>query len=85
MVQILPYVEETALQSISKNYGKGDEQLDLQVRGARRLACISVHRVARGPLCSTVVELKIAPRVVALNDYASATPANVLDPTKPKP
>ena len=69
MVQILPYAEETSLQEISKGYGAGDLQRDLQVRKtpvgmyfcpSRRLAGVSGGQGNR-----------------ALMDYASATPADI--------
>jgi prepilin-type N-terminal cleavage/methylation domain-containing protein len=74
MVQILPYVEDTALQNISKGYGAGDKAKDLIVRGtplplyfcpSRRQ---NILRVAGGGEdCS---------KGCALNDYAGATPDN---------
>ncbi len=77
MVQILPYVEDTALQNISKGYGAGDKAKDLIVRGtaiplyfcpSRRQNTIRV--LSGGEDCS---------QGCALNDYASATPANKFD------
>ena len=79
MVQILPYVENAALQSVSKGYGAGDEALDRIVRGtpvslyncpSRRGPTISFNSPPDQPdACSDGC---------ALSDYASATPANVL-------
>jgi prepilin-type N-terminal cleavage/methylation domain-containing protein/prepilin-type processing-associated H-X9-DG protein len=91
MVQILPYVENTNLQNISKGYGAGDKQRDLDVRKtpvsmyfcpSRRM---NVVRIA--PLNGT----EDCRQGCALNDYASATPGNpttgdiaakMADPTK---
>ncbi len=75
LVQILPYVENTNLQNVSKGYGIGDRQRDLDVRKtpvsmyfcpSRRM---NVVRIGPGGKedCS---------QGCALNDYASATPAN---------
>ncbi|MEM7315744.1 MAG: DUF1559 domain-containing protein, partial [Planctomycetota bacterium] len=74
MVQILPYVEDAALQRISDGYGQGDEQLDLIVRGtpismyfcpSRRSNTIRQTRRPSAEDCS---------QGCALNDYASASP-----------
>jgi prepilin-type N-terminal cleavage/methylation domain-containing protein/prepilin-type processing-associated H-X9-DG protein len=82
MVQILPYVENTALQDISKGYGEGDRERDLQVRKtpvgmyfcpSRRANVVRVI-AASAEDCS---------QGCALNDYAGATPANVLNPDSP--
>jgi prepilin-type processing-associated H-X9-DG protein len=82
MVQILPYIENEALRSLSKGYGAGDRQRDLQVRRtpvsmyfcpSRRQNIVRVIP-ASAEDCS---------QGCALNDYASATPANVLDPRNP--
>ncbi|MDA0659309.1 MAG: DUF1559 domain-containing protein [Planctomycetota bacterium] len=81
MVQILPYVEEVALREISKGYGQGDLQLDIQVRKtpigmyycpSRRQFALHINSGGRED-CS---------KGCALNDYASATPANALDQNK---
>jgi prepilin-type N-terminal cleavage/methylation domain-containing protein/prepilin-type processing-associated H-X9-DG protein len=75
LVQILPYVENQNLQNISKGYGAGDKARDLIVRKtpvsmyfcpSRRM---NVVRIGPGGKedCS---------QGCALNDYASATPAN---------
>lgn len=82
MVQILPYVEDGALQAVSKGYGEGDRARDLQVRRtpiplyfcpSRRDAVV---RVTNGSAedCS---------EGCALNDYASATPQNDLNVDSP--
>ena len=81
LVQILPYVENQNLQNVSKGYGAGDKQRDLDVRKtpvsmyfcpSRRMNVVRI-----GPKgaedCS---------QGCALNDYASATPAHP-DPTPP--
>ncbi len=75
MVQILPYVENANLRNISKGYGAGDRQRDLDVRKTpvSMYFCPSrrTNIVRIGPSgaedCS---------QGCALNDYASATPAN---------
>lgn len=75
MVQILPFVEDTALREISRGYGEGDELLDLQVRKtpvpiyfcpSRR---VNVVRV-------TPQSAERCDQGCALNDYAGATPDN---------
>jgi len=82
MVQILPYVENAALQDVSKGYGEGDRERDLLVRKtpigmyfcpSRRSNVVRVIP-ASAEDCS---------QGCALNDYAGATPANKLDPTHP--
>lgn len=82
MVQILPYVEDAALQQISKGYGDGDRERDLVVRQtpvplyfcpSRRENVVRVIP-ASAEDCS---------QGCALNDYASSTPANVLNATSP--
>ena len=76
MVQILPFIEDAALREVSKNYGAGDEALDLQVRKTPipMYFCPSrrenVVRTGGGCVLGC-----------ALNDYASATPHNSWDPT----
>jgi prepilin-type N-terminal cleavage/methylation domain-containing protein/prepilin-type processing-associated H-X9-DG protein len=76
MVQILPYVENETLRSISKGYGAGDRQRDLVVRGtpvgmyfcpSRRVNIVRTLP-ASAEDCS---------KGCALNDYAAATPANI--------
>jgi prepilin-type N-terminal cleavage/methylation domain-containing protein/prepilin-type processing-associated H-X9-DG protein len=75
MVQILPYVEDTALQNISKGYGAGNRALDLEVRKtpvplyfcpSRRQNIVRILPTAAED-CS---------KGCALNDYAGATPDN---------
>jgi prepilin-type N-terminal cleavage/methylation domain-containing protein/prepilin-type processing-associated H-X9-DG protein len=75
MVQILSYVENENLRNISKGYGLGDRQRDLEVRKtpvpmyfcpSRRQAIVRTAP-ASAENCSLGC---------ALNDYASATPAN---------
>jgi prepilin-type N-terminal cleavage/methylation domain-containing protein/prepilin-type processing-associated H-X9-DG protein len=82
MVQILPYVEDTALQNISKGYGEGDRALDLMVRRTP----VSLY------FCPSRREnvVRIIPTSAedcgqgcALNDYAGATPTNELNPQSP--
>lgn len=82
MVQILPFIEDGALQEVSRGYGEGDRHRDLQVRKtlvpmyfcpSRREPTV---RVTRGSAedCS---------QGCALNDYAAATPANEFNPDRP--
>lgn len=80
MVQILPYIENTALQDVSKGYGAGDAERDRVVRAtpvpiyvcpSRRSPVVSYNGTAENP--DTCQE------GCALTDYASATPANILD------
>lgn len=75
MVQILPYVENENLRNISKGYGAGDKQRDLDVRKTP----VSMYFC---PSRRTNI-IRYAPQAAedcsqgcALNDYASATPAN---------
>jgi len=82
MVQILPYVEDSNLQAISKGYGAGDKQRDQVVRGTPVPLYFCPSK--RG------IVVRYAPQSAedcsqgcALNDYAGATPANVLDPAHP--
>jgi prepilin-type N-terminal cleavage/methylation domain-containing protein len=77
MVQILPYVEDTALQNISKGYGAGNRQLDLEVRKTpvplyfcpSRRQNVVHQRGASSEDCS---------KGCAMNDYAGVTPDNDL-------
>jgi prepilin-type N-terminal cleavage/methylation domain-containing protein/prepilin-type processing-associated H-X9-DG protein len=87
MVQILPYVENSVLQDISKGYGAGDQERDRIVRGtpvslyncpSRRGSRVVYSRVDEGD-----GELDACNQGCALSDYAAATPANILDPTRP--
>jgi prepilin-type N-terminal cleavage/methylation domain-containing protein len=79
MVQVLPYIEDTALQNISKGYGAGNRNQDLIVRGTPVpiYFCPSRGRqnVIRfaGGCDSQVSGVRYG---CALNDYAGATPAN---------
>ncbi len=83
MVQILPYVENSALQNISEGYGAGDEARDLIVRGtpvslyfcpSKRGQVVRITDQASAENCS---------QGCALNDYASSTPANEFNPDVP--
>jgi len=74
-VQILPYVENSNLQNVSKGYGAGDKARDLIVRKtpvpmyfcpSRRTNIVRIGP-SGGEDCS---------QGCALNDYASSTPAN---------
>jgi prepilin-type N-terminal cleavage/methylation domain-containing protein/prepilin-type processing-associated H-X9-DG protein len=78
MVQILSYVENETLRNISKGYGAGDLARDLEVRKTP----VSMY------FCPSRREniIRIIPYAAedcskgcALNDYASATPANILN------
>ena len=82
MVQILPFVENTALQNISKGYGAGDLERDRIVRGtpvslyncpSRRGATVIFTRNDDGD-----GQLDACDEGCALTDYASSTPANIL-------
>jgi prepilin-type N-terminal cleavage/methylation domain-containing protein/prepilin-type processing-associated H-X9-DG protein len=82
MVQILSYVENENLRNISKGYGLGDRQRDLDVRKtpvpmyfcpSRRSAIVRIAPLS-AENCS---------QGCALNDYASATPANDMADTNP--
>ncbi|WP_148076435.1 DUF1559 domain-containing protein [Bythopirellula goksoeyrii] len=84
MVQILPYVENAALQNLSKGYGAGDAQRDRVVRGtpvplyncpSKRGIVISYEGTLENP--DACLE------GCALTDYASSTPANLLDVSRP--
>ena len=84
MVQILPYVENETLRNISKGYGAGDRQRDLEVRKtpvpmyfcpSRRQNIVRVVP-ASAEDCS---------KGCALNDYASATPCQQLNPASSQP
>lgn len=84
MVQILPYVENSALQDISKGYGAGDQSRDRLVRSTP----VSLYNCPsrRGPtvVYQQTVDNEGAPADgcddgCALADYAAATPSNLLD------
>lgn len=82
MVQILPYVENSALQNISKGYGEGDKERDQVVRGTpvsmyfcpSKRGIVVLQRPSSSEDCS---------QGCALNDYASSTPSNVFDASSP--
>lgn len=83
MVQILPYVENSTLQAISKGYGEGEEARDRIVRGT----AVSLYNCPsrRGPTVVYEQSNSGAPvngcdEGCALADYAAATPANILNP-----
>jgi prepilin-type N-terminal cleavage/methylation domain-containing protein/prepilin-type processing-associated H-X9-DG protein len=78
MVQILPYVENTALKDISKGYGRGDIERDQEVRGTPvpLYFCPSKRGIV---VRVTSKSAEDCSRGCALNDYAGVTPANVLD------
>ncbi|MEM9657722.1 MAG: DUF1559 domain-containing protein [Planctomycetota bacterium] len=74
MVQVLPFVENTALQNVSKGYGEGDRDRDLEVRRtpvdmyfcpSRRSGVVRINPTGADD-CSLGC---------ALNDYAGAVPA----------
>ncbi len=84
MVQILPYVENQALQDISKGYGAGDEARDRIVRSTPVGLYVCPSR--RGPVISyegTVEDPDACQQGCALADYAASTPANILDVNQP--
>ena len=80
MVQILPYVEDAALQNISKGYGSGDRNRDYQVRGTPvpLYYCPSRGRTNHVRINSSGCQNRVGSIEYgcALNDYAGATPAN---------
>ncbi len=82
MVQILPYVEDTVLQSISKGYGEGNKDLDLQVRRTpvSLYFCPSRRQNVVRVVPSSAEDCA---QGCALNDYAGATPANELNVNRP--
>ncbi len=83
MVQILPYVENANLQDISKGYGAGDLHRDLQVRATPVSLYFCPSK--RGETIRTTgrASAEDCTQGCALNDYAGATPANILDPLLP--
>ncbi|MEQ8846706.1 DUF1559 domain-containing protein [Botrimarina sp.] len=83
-VQILPYVENTALQAISKGYGAGDEARDRAVRATpvSLYNCPSRRGVTIVYEQSTGAPVNGCEEGCALSDYAAATPANQLDPNR---
>ncbi len=82
MVQILPYVENSVLQELSKGYGAGDVQRDQVVRGTpvSMYYCPSKRGVVILTSSDTAVDCS---QGCALSDYAGATPANTLDLSNP--
>ncbi len=80
MVQILPYVEDTALQSISKGYGSGDQARDQIVRGTPvpLYYCPSRGRPNHVRIDSAGCKNMVngVQYGCALNDYAGSTPCN---------
>ncbi|MBN1853922.1 MAG: DUF1559 domain-containing protein [Pirellulales bacterium] len=79
MVQILPYVEDAALQKISDGYGAGDRQRDLEVRRTP----VSIYNCpSRRQNVVRIVPASAedCSQGCALNDYAGATPANTINP-----
>jgi len=82
MVQILPYVENETLRNLSKGYGAGDRQRDLEVRKTpvSMYFCPSrrqnIVRIVPG-------SAEDCAKGCALNDYASATPSNNLNTASP--
>ena len=82
MVQILPFVEDTALQNISKGYGEGNRELDLQVRRTPvpLYFCPSRRENVVRIIPTSAEDCGLG---CALNDYGSATPANELNVQSP--
>jgi prepilin-type N-terminal cleavage/methylation domain-containing protein len=80
MVQILPYVEDAALQNISKGYGAGNQSRDHEVRGTpvALYYCPSRGRQNHVRINSGGCQNRVGSVTFgcALNDYAGATPAN---------
>lgn len=83
MVQILPFVEDAALQQLSAGYGEGDKQRDLQVR--RTPVSIYFCPSRRDAVVRVVPSgAEDCAQGCALNDYASATPqSDNLDVSRP--
>ncbi|MGI9456235.1 MAG: DUF1559 domain-containing protein [Aeoliella sp.] len=82
MVQILPYVEQGALQSISAGYGEGDKDRDQVVRSTPVSLYFCPSK--RGPIVRVLpASAEDCSQGCALNDYAGATPANVLNLERP--
>ena len=77
MVQILPYVENKSLQDISKGYGAGDRERDQVVRGTPvpLYFCPSKRGIVVRVIPASAEDCS---QGCALNDYAGATPANLL-------
>ncbi len=75
LVQVLPYVEDTALQSISKGYGAGDKAKDLIVRGTPIPLYFCPSR-RQNIVRITAAAAEDCSKGCALNDYAGVTPSN---------
>lgn len=82
MVQILPYVENESLRAISKGYGAGDRARDLQVRRTPVPMYFCPSR-RTGIVRTAPASAEDCTKGCALNDYASATPSNILNPASP--
>lgn len=82
MVQILPYVEDAALQEVSKGYGEGNRELDLIVR---KTPIPMYFCPSRRELTVRIIPASAenCGQGCALNDYASATPDNDMDVSRP--
>ena len=82
MVQILPFVEDAALREVSKGYGQGNRELDLIVR---RTPIPMYFCPSRRDNVVRVIPASAenCGQGCALNDYASATPDNDLDVSRP--
>ncbi len=79
MVQILPYVENANLQNISKGYGAGDLQRDLEVRSTPVSLYFCPSKRGQVVRFTQSGSAEDCTQGCALNDYAGATPANVLN------
>ena len=81
MVQILPFVEDSNLQNISKGYGAGDRERDLVVRKTPvpLYFCPSRRQNVVRVIGQSAEDCS---QGCALNDYAGSTPANILDPLR---
>lgn len=75
MVQILPFVEEDSLRDLSAGYGEGDRERDLLVRKTPVSIYFCPSRRS-GVVRITGRSAEDCSQGCALNDYASATPAN---------
>lgn len=84
MVQILPYVENAALQNISKGYGAGDKERDRIVRASpvSLYSCPSKRGIVIS-FTSPPGQDGACDGGCALTDYAASTPANILDANRP--
>jgi prepilin-type N-terminal cleavage/methylation domain-containing protein len=75
MVQILPYVEDQALQDVSKGYGAGDKARDLVVRSTP-VPIYNCPSRRNSPVRVVPTGAEDCSKGCALNDYAGATPDN---------